>query len=288
VVWTREDDIQHDFYRQATYHWLRAGWDEEGVLGLWRHYIAAEGINGVAYHAGNEVLEEGLAVSYTIPDARVQSLLADIPIPTGPWRAVVNGPNAFANECFLDEVATALKQDPYEFRMALLRESNPLRGTVELAAAKAGWGAPPPEGRGRGIACHTTDGTSVAMVAEASVWNGAVRVHKVVCAIDCGIVINPDMVAQQIESGITCGLLSLLKGEITFEQGRVQQTNFKDYPLLQIGEMPEVEVHIVPSDRAPQGVGEMGVPPTVPAVINALFAVTGKRIRRIPIRAEDL
>jgi isoquinoline 1-oxidoreductase beta subunit len=288
VVWTRDDDIQHDFYRQSTYHWLRAGWDEAGVLQLWRHYVAAEGINGVAYHGGNEVLEEGLAVTYNIPDDRSQSLLADLPIPTGPWRAVVNGPNAFANECFLDEVAAALKQDPYKFRMALLRESNPLRAAVELAAAKAGWGAPLPQGRGRGIACHTTDQTSVAMVAEVSAQGGAVRVHKVVCALDCGVVVHPDMVAQQMESGVSCGLLSLLKAEITFEHGRVQQSSFKDYPLLQIGEMPEVEVHIVPSTRAPQGVGEMGVPPIVPAVVNAIFAATGKRIRRIPIRAQDL
>jgi isoquinoline 1-oxidoreductase subunit beta len=287
VVWTRDDDLQHDFYRQSTYHWLRAGWDEARSLQLWRHIIAAEGINGVAYHAGNEVLEEGLAVSYNIPDDRSQSLLADIPIPTGPWRAVVNGPNAFANECFLDEVAAALNQDPYEFRMKLLRESNPLRAAVELAAAKAEWGAPLPEGHGRGIACHTTDQTSVAMVAEVSVRDGAVRVHKVVCALDCGVVIHPDMVAQQMESGVSCGLLSL-KAEITFEQGRAQQSNFKDYPLLRIGEMPEVEVHIVPSTRAPQGVGEMGVPPIVPAVVNALFAITGKRIRRIPIQTKDL
>jgi isoquinoline 1-oxidoreductase beta subunit len=288
VVWTREDDLQHDFYRQSTYHWLRAGWDEAGALQLWRHIIAAEGINGVAYQAGIEVLDEGLPVSYNIPDDRSQSLVANIPIPTGPWRAVINGPNAFANECFFDEVAAALQKDPYEFRIALLRESSPLRAAVELAAAKAEWGAPLPEGRGRGIACHTTDQTAVAMVAEVSVQDGAVRVHKVVCALDCGIVIHPDMVAQQMESGVSCGLLSLLKAEITFEQGRVQQSNFNDYPLLQIGEMPEVEVHIIPSTRAPQGVGEMGVPPIVPAVVNALFAVTGKRIRRIPIQAADL
>jgi isoquinoline 1-oxidoreductase beta subunit len=288
VVWTREDDIQHDFYRQPTYHWLRAGWDEAGKLGLWRHYMAGPGLNGIAYRVGGEVLDEGLAVSYDVPDHLAQSLLADIPLPTGPWRAVMAGPNAFANECFLDEVAAALKQDPYEFRMALLPESDRLRPVVELAAARANWGAPLSDGHARGIACHTYHGTSVAMVAEVSIEAGAVRVHTVVCALDCGMVIHPDMIAQQMEGGIAYGLTSLLKREITFKQGRVQQSNFGDYPLLQMGEMPEVEVHVVPSTRAPQGVGEMGVPPLAPAVVNAIFAATGRRIRRMPIRAEDL
>jgi isoquinoline 1-oxidoreductase beta subunit len=146
VVWTRDDDLQHDFYRQATRHWLKAGWDSAGKLALWRHVVAAEGINGIAYQAGNEVLEEGLDVSYGIPGRKVDSLLADIAIPTGPWRAVVYAPNAFANECFLDEIAAALKQDPYEFRMALLRDGDLLRPAVELAATKAGWGAPLPKG----------------------------------------------------------------------------------------------------------------------------------------------
>jgi isoquinoline 1-oxidoreductase beta subunit len=284
VVWTREDDIRHDFYRQTTYHWLRAGWDDAGKLTLWRHVIAAPGINGVAYHAGNEVLEEGLAVSYAIPDSRERSLLAQVAIPTGPWRAVVDGPNAFANECFFDEVAAALGQDPYELRMALLRESDPLRPVVELAAAKAGWATPMPEGQGRGIACHTTDQTPVAMVAEVAVQGSAVQVRRVVCAIACGVVINPDMVVQQIEGGIADGLMSLLKGEITIEGGRVQQGSFEDFPLLRIDEMPAVEVHILPETRPPQGVGEMGVPPVVPAVVNAIYAATGTRIRRIPIR----
>ncbi len=288
VIWTREDDIQHDFYRQPTYHWLRAGWDKAGNLGLWRHYMAGPGLNGIAYRVGGEVLDEGLAVSYDIPDHFARSLLADIPLPTGPWRAVMAGPNAFANECFLDEVAAALKKDPYEFRMALLPESDQLRPVVELAAARANWGTPLPEGHGRGIACHTYHRTSVAMVAEVSMEAGAVRVYKVVCALDCGTVIHPDMVAQQMEGGIAYGLTALLKREITFEQGRVQQSNFDDYPLLRLDEMPEVEVYIVPSTRAPRGVGEMGVPPLVPAVVNAIFAATGIRIRRMPIRAEDL
>jgi isoquinoline 1-oxidoreductase subunit beta len=286
VVWTRDDDLQHDFYRQPTYHWLRAGWDDAGKLAEWRHYLAGPGLNGIAYRVGQDVLNDGLVVHYNIPNSRSQSLLANIIIPTGPWRAVVNGPNAFANECFLDEVATALQQDPYELRMALLPETDRLRPVVELAAAKAGWGTPLPEGRGRGIACHTYHETAVAMVAEVSVQDGTVRVHKVVCAVDCGLVVHPDMVAQQMEGCIAYGLTSL-KGAITFEKGRVQQSTFADYPLLQLGEMPEVEVHMMPATRAPTGIGEMGVPPIVPAVVNAIFAASGVRIRRTPIRAED-
>lgn len=288
VVWTREDDIQHDFYRQPTSHWLRAGWDKDGQLGLWRHYIAGPGFNGIAYRDGREVLEEGLAVPYAIPNRLARASLANIPLPTGPWRAVMAGPNAFANECFLDEVAAALQQDPYALRMALLPADNRLRPVVELAAAKAHWGTPLPTGRGRGLACHTYRQTSVAMVAEVSVTEGGVRVHKVVCAVDCGVVIHPDMVAQQMEGSIAFGLTSLFKQAITFDQGRVQQSNFHDHPLLRMDEMPEVEVYTVTSMRAPQGVGEMGVPPIVPAVINAIFAVTGIRLRRLPLHPEDL
>lgn len=289
LVWTREDDIRHDFYRQVTYHWLKAGWDGNGNVQLWRHYIAAQGINGVAYRAGREVLEEDLAVPYNVGGKISQAFVVDFPVPTGPWRGVVSATNAHANECFFDEVALALGRDPVEFRLELLSENDRLRGVVALAAEKAGWGASLPEGHGRGFACHKTYGqTSVAMAAEVSVQEGRVRVYKIVSAVNCGRVVHPDMLAQQIEGGIVFGLTSLLKSGITFENGRVQQGNFDDYPLLQMDEMPEVEVHIVPDDRPPQGIGEMGVPPVVPAVANAIFDATGIRIRHMPIRTEDV
>ena len=175
-----------------------------------------------------------------------------------------------------------------EFRMELLEGDNQLRSVLQSAAERSDWGSSLPEGHGRGIACHKTYGrTSVAMVAEVSVQDGAVRVHKVTCIINCGGVIHPDMIVQQMEGSIAFGLTSL-KGEITLENGRIQQSNFHDYPLLQIDEMPEVDVEVLADDRAPNGLGEMGVPPIVPAVLNAIFNATGKRIRHIPIRPGDL
>lgn len=289
LVWTRDDDIQHDFYRQVTYHWLWAGWDENGEVQLWHHYLASQGINGIAYYAGKEVLEEDLGILYDLKGRVSQAFVLDFPVLTGPWRGVVSATNGYANECFIDELAVALNKDPYDFRVEHLKETSPLRATLQLAADESGWGTPLEPGHGRGIACHKTYGqTSVAMVADVSVQDGQVRVHKVVCAVHCGRVIHPDMVAQQLEGGIVFGLTSLLYGEITFENGRVQQSSFLDYPLLQLREMPEVEVHIVQDDGPPTGLGEMGVPPIVPAVVNAIFNATGKRIRHTPIRPQDL
>ncbi|MGZ6317201.1 MAG: xanthine dehydrogenase family protein molybdopterin-binding subunit, partial [Anaerolineales bacterium] len=290
VVWTREDDIRHDFYRQISYHSMKAGWDNAGKLGIWRHFIAGQGLNGIAYRAGKEVLNEGLDVLYNIQGARSESILIPTPVPTGPWRGVMSAPNAFANECFFDEVAAALKKDPYKFRMELLDPTSQVAAVIDMAAKKANWDEPLPKGQGRGIACQVYHQSAVAMVAEVSVdlVAGALKVNRVVTAIDCGRVVHPDMVAQQMEGSIAFGLTTLLKGGITFDKGRVQQGNFDSYQLLQMSEMPQVEVHIVPDDRDPQGVGEMGVPPIVPAVVNAIFNATGKRIRRTPIAAGDL
>jgi isoquinoline 1-oxidoreductase beta subunit len=209
-------------------------------------------------------------------------------VPTGIWRSVDNVHQAFAEQCFLDELAAATGQDPVALRLSLVPDR--MRAVLDLAAEKAGWGTPLPEGHGRGAACHSTWGvTDVAQVVEVSVANGgAVRVQRVVCAVDCGLVVNPEGVAAQMEGGIVMGLTAALKGAVTIEKGRVQQSNFHDYPLLRLDEMPAIEVYILPNDRAPQGVGEMGVPPAAPALANAIFAATGKRVRRLPIRAGDL
>jgi isoquinoline 1-oxidoreductase beta subunit len=287
VVWTREDDLQHDFYRQITRHRLRAGWTKGGVLRHWRHDVAAPGLNGIVYRAGIEVLTEGLDVPYEIADMLSTPHLVDMPVPTGPWRAVMGGPNAFANEGFIDEVAIRLRKDPYRFRLSLLPVDSPLRTVLTLAATKAGWTTPLPRGTGRGIAAHMYHDTATAMVAEASVAGGQIRVHRVVCAIGLGRAIHPDMVAQQIEGAVAYGL-STLDGEVTHSQGQILQHDFRDYPILQLDEMPGVEVHIVPSSDAPTGAGEMGVPPILPAVANAVANATGIRLRRTPVGPQDL
>jgi isoquinoline 1-oxidoreductase beta subunit len=262
VLWTREDDMQHDFYHPTSVHHLRARVDPGAEIQI----QTAGGGRG-----------EGL-------------------IPTGAWRSVSNFPQAFIRESFVDELAAALGRDAYELRLQRLTH-DAHKAVLELAASKAGWGKPLPAGRGRGIAFHIYGGgnqggergTYVAQVVEASVAGaGAVRVHRVVCAIDCGIPINPDMIAAQMEGGIVHAITATLKGAITVEEGRVRQNNFDDYPLLRLDEMPAVEVHIIPSARPPQGMGEMGVPTLAPALANAIFNATGKRMRRLPIRAKDL
>jgi isoquinoline 1-oxidoreductase beta subunit len=200
------------------------------------------------------------------------------------WRSVGNSHTAFAVESFVDELAHAAKRDPLEFRRALLAKAPRMRAALELATEKAGWGSSPPKGRARGLAVHESFGSIVAQVAEVSIDDGKIRVHRVVCAIDCGLCINPLGVRAQMESGIAYGLGAALHGELTMKEGRVLESNFHDYRILRLHEMPQVEVHIVPSKEKSGGAGEPGTPPIAPAVANAVFALTGKRLRELPFR----
>jgi isoquinoline 1-oxidoreductase beta subunit len=292
VIWTREDDIRHDFYRPATYNELEAALDEKGWPVAWRHHIVAPSIfarvfpRAVADGLDRTAVEGAADLPYAIPHLHVSYVMENTPVPVGFWRSVGFSQNTFVTECFLDELAAAGHQDPYRLRRALLAQNRHKRhlAVLELAAEKAGWGRPLPRGRQRGIAVAESFGSFVAQVAEVSVRDGAVRVHRVVCAVDCGLVVNPDTVVAQMESGIVYGLTAALKGEITIAQGRVVQSNFHDYPLLRFDEMPAIEVHLIESDEPPGGVGEPGTPPIAPAVANAVFAATGKPVRRLPIR----
>jgi len=223
---------------------------------------------------------------YTVPNVHVQYALTDLGIPVGFWRSVNNTFNAFVVESFIDELAHAAKKDPYEYRRDLLGKAPRHLGVLNLAASKAGWStAPPPGGgRARGIAVYKAFESYVAEVAEVSVAaDGAVKVHRVVCAVDCGPVVNPSIVEAQMEGAIVYGLTAALWGEITIDKGRAQQSNFHNYQMLRLADMPKVEVHIVPSTDSQGGVGEPGTPPIAPAVCNAIFALNGKRIRKLPI-----
>jgi isoquinoline 1-oxidoreductase beta subunit len=234
---------------------------------------------------------EGIAtLKYAVPNFLVEYLLTEPGVPVGFWRSVGNSHNGFIAECFVDEMAKAAGKDPVEFRRKLLAKDARQRGVVELAAEKAGWDKPLPEGRYRGIAVVESFGSYVAEVAEISIDRKAhtVRVHRVVAAVDCGRHVNPETIRAQIEGAIVFGLSAALKGEITIANGRVEQSNFNDYDLVRINETPVVEVHIVESQDGPGGIGEPGTPPIAPAVCNAIFAATGKPVRRLPIRAEDL
>ena len=294
VVWTREDDMQHDYYRPASFHRVSAGLDDGGRLIAWSHRIVAPSViaqvfGGQPKPGEIDAVDGADELPYGIPNLLVDYVMVNTAVPVGWWRSVYNSQNPYVNECFLDEVAAATGKDPYELRRGLLKEGSRVRGVLELAATKAGWGKPLPAGHGRGIAAHFSFGSYIAQVAEVSVAkDGAVRVHRVVCAVDCGMFVNPDTIEAQMESGIVYGLSAALKGAITIDKGRVQQSNFHDYDMLRLDEMPAIEVHIVPSKEAPGGIGEPGTPPIAPAVANAVFAATGKRIRRLPMQAEDL
>jgi isoquinoline 1-oxidoreductase beta subunit len=296
VIWTREDDMQGGYYRPRAYHSVRTALDGAGAPVAWEQHIVCQSfIIGTPY-AGmikdglDELAVEGAKdIPYAIPNIRVDWHPAPNGVPTFQWRSVGHSHTAFVVETLIDELAHAAGKDPFEFRRGLLDKHPRARRVLEFVAEKAGWGKPPPQGQGRGIAVHESFGSYAAHVAEVSVSDaGQVRVHRIVCAIDCGPVVNPDTVGAQLEGGMVFALTAALYGEISLEKGRVKQRNFHDYRLLRMNEMPNVETHIVPSNEKMAGVGEPGVPSVAPAVANAIFAATGKRLRRLPIRAADL
>ncbi len=302
VIWTREDDIQHDFYRPATYNQLSATIDKNGALISWQHAIASSSIlhrivpfAGLIFRGKDDTSTEGADnLPYDIPNFKVTYAMVNPGIPVGFWRSVSYSQNAFITECFIDEVAALSKKDPFIFRQQLLANKPRHKKVLELAAKHSGWGKPLAKDHYHGIAVIESFDSYVAYVAEVSITgastgaekekNSTVKVHRVTAAIDCGIVVNPDTVEAQIQSGIVYGLTAALYGEITIKKGRVEQTNFGDYPALRMHEMPEIKIHLIKNAEPPGGVGEIGVPPIAPAVANAVFAATNIRVRKLPIR----
>ncbi len=297
VVWTREDDIQGGRYRPMYYHTLQAGLDADGKLVGWQHRIVGQSIlKGTPFEGAlvkngiDQTSVEGANnLPYEVPNITVDVHTTDVTVPVLWWRAVGSTHTAYSTEAFIDELAEAAGKDPLEFRRGMLQQHPRHLAVMELAAEKAGWGSPLPQGRGRGIAVHESFNSFVAEVAEVSVRDdGTVKVERVVCAVDCGVPVNPDVVRAQMEGGIGYGLSAILQEAVTLDGGLVEQSNFHDYLPLRIDEMPKVEVHIVPSTAAPTGVGEPGTPPVGPAVANAIFNATGQRIRSLPLSQHDL
>lgn len=296
VIWTREDDMQGGWYRPAFLHAIEGGVDANGNAVSWKSRLVGQSImagtpfeammlKGKAYDpASVEGIDD---LPYAIPNVAVEYHKADINVPVQWLRSVGHSHTAFAAECFIDELAGLAQRDPYQFRRELLRKQARHLGVLDLAAEKAGWSKPLPKGMGRGIAVHFAFGSYSAHVAEVSVTDGKVRVHRMVCAIDCGQYVNPGIIAAQTEGGAIFGASAALYQELTFDNGRLQQTNFHTFPVMRINESPQIETHIVENNEKSGGIGEPGVPCAAPAIANAMFAVTGKRIRRLPIRLAE-
>ena len=296
VVWTREEDVQHDMYRPYWFDRMSAGLDEKGMPAAWNHRFAGSSIMArwlpPAFNNGldPDSTDGAIDLAYNLPNLRVEYLRVEPPgIPTAFWRSVGPSHNVFVIESFIDELAAAAKQDAVAYRRALLDKSPRAKAVLELAAEKAGWGQPLPDRVGRGVSVQNTFRTYMAQVAEVEVAkDGSVRVRRVVCAVDCGIVVNPNIVQAQIEGAIIFGITAALYGAITLKDGRVEQANFDTYQMLRINEAPAIEVHIVQSSEPPGGMGEPGTSAIVPAVANAIFAATGKRLRKMPVDTNAL
>jgi len=296
IIWTREEDVQHDMYRPYFYDRLSAGLDADGMPIAWSHRICGSSIIArwapPAFKNGfdPDTVDGALDLPYSFPNVRLEYVQHEPKgIPTAFWRSVGPSHNIFVVECFIDELAAAAKKDPVEYRKALLDKTPRAKAVLELAAEKAGWGQAMPKGSGRGVSVQTTFGSYMAQVAEVEVSKqGDVRVKRVTCAVDCGIAVNPNTIEAQIQSAIIYGLTAALYGEITLKGGRVEQSNFDTYRALRINEAPAIDVHIVQSNEAPGGMGEPGTSALAPAVTNAIFAATGVRLRKLPIDPSKL
>ena len=289
LVWTREDDMTHDFYRPTSFHQMAGALDAQGRPVVLKFHLTSPSVTSrlfppVVKDGVDPFMTEAAAVPYDIPNQLADVVIHDTGLRVGYWRSVSHALNSFAYESFMDELAAAAGKDPYEFRRALLDKQPRLKHVLELAATKSGWGTKPAAGRARGIALMEGYGTSMAQVAEVSVTGNSVRVHRVTVAADPGRMVNPNIVRQQLEGSIIYGLSAALYGEVTLKDGRVQQTNFHNYPVVRMPDSPAIDIHLVDSDEKPAGIGEPGTALISPAVANAVFAATGKRLRKLPLK----
>jgi isoquinoline 1-oxidoreductase beta subunit len=294
LLWSREDDIRAGFFRAASLNRLEAVVDRSGAPTAWRHRIVTQSL-GQGFGARNlpfggddpatdhNSVEGAVGLAYDIDNLSIELVSHASPVPIGYWRCNAHFNNALANECFLDECAAHAGQDPYQLRQRLLRERLRHRDVLDAAAERADWGSPLAAGRGRGIALHASFGSIVAVVIEASVEGGELAVERAVVAIDCGVAVNPDSITAQAEGSVVWALSAALLGEITLADGQIEQSNFHDYRVLRICQAPRTETVIIEGDDRPGGVGEPIVPPVAPALLNAVFAATGRRLRRLPI-----
>ncbi|MEL6961677.1 MAG: molybdopterin cofactor-binding domain-containing protein, partial [Pseudomonadota bacterium] len=297
LVYTREDDIQGGYYRPAYVHKIRAGVTDDGKVAGWHHRIVGQSIlkgtmfEAMLVHDGiDHTSVEGVEdTPYTLDNFAVELNTTDVKVPGLWWRSVGHTHTAYAMETMVDQLAKAAGRDPVDFRKDMLSNDARKLGVLELVAEKSGWGQEVPAGRARGVAVHKSFSTYVAQVVEISQQDdGAIKVEKVWCAVDCGIAVNPDNIASQMEGGIGYGLGAILRNEITLTEGAIDQGNFDSYEPLRIEDMPDIEVHIVPSAEPPTGVGEPGTPPIGPAVANAIFAMSGKMPTKLPLSHEGL